>query len=141
MTDRADPIGRDLTRQRAAERLSVSACCVLCGERDSEVLAQRPAGRVPATVLEVHHVAGRVNDPDLTVVLCLNCHRRLSARLPFYGVVLTDSGSDPGAAERLVAVLRGIAAFLEQLAYALTVWADEVSGWRQPGPEHGEGQA
>lgn len=95
----SDPIGRDLTRDRARRRLAAGAACALCGEADPEVIANRPANLVPASVLEVHHVGGRVNDPDLTVVLCLNCHRRLSTRMPAYGVVLQPSGArlDSGA--------------------------------------------
>jgi len=121
-----DPIGRDLSRDRARRRLAAGAACVLCGELDPEVLAERPAGSIPASVLEVHHVAGQVNDPDLTVVLCLNCHRRMSARMPAYGIVLNRAqpGSTP---ERMVSLLRGLAVFCEQLAVSLTAWADELA--------------
>jgi hypothetical protein len=129
------PLGLDLLRNRATQRLPADAACVLCGERDREVLAKRAASSVPASVLEVHHVGGRANDPDMTVVLCLNCHRRMSARMPLYGV---DLGPDPNrsSAERLVGVLRGLAVFFEQLARALMVWAQELS--RSLGNGHAE---
>ena len=124
--DDPDPIGRDLTRDRARRRLPAGAACVLCGELDPEVLADRSAGLIPASVLEVHHVAGQVNDTDLTVVLCLNCHRRMSARMPAYGVVLNRErlGSTP---ERMVSLLRGLAVFCEQLAVSLMAWAHELA--------------
>jgi hypothetical protein len=70
--------------------LSLEAACLLCGERDVEVLREHKAASVPATVLETHHLGGRANDPDLVVVLCLNCHRRMSTRLPTHGVELTS---------------------------------------------------
>lgn len=121
-----DPLGLDLLHDRASRRLPAHAACVLCGERDREVCRERPASSVPASVLEVHHLGGRANDADMTVVLCLNCHRRMSDRMPLYGV---DLGPDPNrsTAERLVGVLRGLAVFFEQLARALMAWAHELA--------------
>jgi hypothetical protein len=118
-----DPVGRDLTRTRARRRLEPGAACVLCGERDSETLAERS---IAASVLEVHHVVGGANDEALTVVLCLNCHRRISARMPTAGIDLKGPG-DRSSLERLVSVLRGLAVFFEQLAHALMVWAHELT--------------
>ena len=134
-----DPLGVDLLRNRATRRLPADAACVLCGERDREVLGKRPASSVQASVLELHHVGGRANDPDMTVVLCLNCHRRMSDRMPLYGV---DLGPDPNrsTAERLVRVLRGLAVFFEHLARGLIERAHESSpssAWSHtvgPGP-------
>lgn len=131
-----DPIGRDLSRVRAARRMSGSAACVLCGESDPELLGQQPAG-----ILERHHVAGHVNDPDLTVTLCLNCHRRMSARMPAYGVQL-DRSLQLSRVERSIGLLRGLAVFCEQLAVSLMGWArqleetvadldDHDAAWRQ----------
>lgn len=107
-----DPIGRDLSRSRAVRRVAGRAC-VLCGERDAELLTTQPAA-----IVEEHHVAGHVNDPDLTVTLCLNCHRKMSARMPGYGVPL-DRSAQLTRLERTVGLLRGLAVFFEQLAPAL----------------------
>ena len=128
-----DPIARDLARERAVRRLAPGALCVLCGERDPEVLTQRPSGPVPASVLEAHHLGGRANDPDLTVVLCLNCHRRMSARMPPFGVQLATD-SEQTSPERLVSVLRGLAVFFEQLAHSLMGWARELAESNGDGP-------
>ena len=108
----SDPIGRDLSRSRAIRRVAGRAC-VLCGERDAELLTQQPAA-----ILEEHHVAGNANDPDLTVSLCLNCHRKMSARMPGFGVPL-NRGARLTRLERAVGSLRGLAVFSEQLAPAL----------------------
>jgi len=121
-----DPVGRDLTRARAKRRLAPDAACLLCGERDPEVLREHPGSSVPASVLEVHHLAGRANDPDLTVVLCLNHHRMISARMPSYGVALSID-ADRSIAEQLVSLLRGLAVFFEQLAAALMGWAHQLA--------------
>jgi ribosomal protein L34E len=133
-----DPIGADLTRVRARRRLPPGAVCACCGERDAEVLRARES------VLERHHIAGRVNEPDLTVVLCLNCHRRASTLVPNLGVDLQREQLPPSP-ERLVAMLRGSAAFLIQLAGALQArakWLERViaeldqndSRWRDRQP-------
>lgn len=116
-----DPIGRDLSTAKAARRLPAGAACVLCGERDPDVLRPRPAG----SLLEVHHLAGRRNDPDLTVVLCLNCHRRMSARMPTYGIDLEHG--DRSTSDRVEALLRGLAVFFEVLARSLIVWAGRLA--------------
>lgn len=108
----SDPIGRDLSRSRAVRRVAGRAC-VLCGERDAELLTQQAAG-----ILEEHHIAGHVNDPDLTVTLCLNCHRKMSARMPGYGVPL-DRSAQLTRLERTVGLLRGLAVFFEQFALSL----------------------
>lgn len=115
----SDPIGRDLSRSRAVRRVAGRAC-VLCGERDAELLTQQPAA-----ILEEHHVAGHVNDADLTVTLCLNCHRKMSARMPGYGVPL-DRGAQLTRIEHAVGSLRGLAVFSEQLAPALMRWAHQL---------------
>lgn len=117
MSGRIDPIGRDVARRRA-ERRAAGRSCVLCGECDPEVLGERPA-----SVLEEHHLAGRVNDEQLTVTLCLNCHRRLSARMPTAGIDLRSGGNE---VERSVGLLRGLAVFFEQLAVALMRWARDL---------------
>lgn len=118
-----DPIGRDLSRTRARRRLKPGAACVLCGERDPETLSERS---VDVSVLEVHHLAGHANDEAMTVVLCLNCHRRMSSRMASHGVDLAGDG-DRSSIERLVSVLRGLAVFFEQLAHALMAWAHELA--------------
>jgi hypothetical protein len=115
-----DPIGRDLSRARAVRRMASGAGCVLCGQSDPELLA-RHAG----DVLEQHHVAGLVNDPSLMVTLCLNCHRRMSARMPSHGIEL-DRDGQPTRLERSIGLLRGLAVFCEQLAVSLMDWARQL---------------
>lgn len=55
----------EIRRQAALDRLGTNnPCCVICGETDWRVL-------------ERHHLAGRAHDKT-TVIVCRNCHRKLS---------------------------------------------------------------
>lgn len=98
-----------------------------------------------------HHVAGRVNDPDLTTVVCLNCHAHQTERHRRVGVRLRDDPVvPPTLLDRLAAMLAGAGVFLRELGDRLVEWADYlrrlvpaldemVPGWRDavtsvPGP-------
>ncbi len=60
-----DDLNKEKRRQKALERLGTNTPqCVHCGESDYRCL-------------EAHHIAGRAFD-DETVVMCRNCHRKLS---------------------------------------------------------------
>jgi hypothetical protein len=141
-----DPIGRDVRRERARRRLPPDAACLMCGQTDPEVLR-----RARRSLLERHHIAGAVNDPDLTATLCLNCHRRMSARLPSAGVTL-DRSARLTRIERAVGRVHGLAVFLEQLARSLRAWALDLEetvvdldrehpGWRSIEPQGGDDDA
>ena len=143
MTSRdPDPLGNRNRRAQRARQLPPSAVCVSCGQDNPEIL--RSAKR---TVLNLHEPAGKANDPDLWVVLCLNCHELNTVRQPGFGV---DLRRDPARSmpERLESVLRGLATFFELLVHALMSWADRVSafvddldanfdGWRDMGTAQG----
>ena len=56
---------RERRRQRALERLGTDdPCCAICAENDWRCL-------------ELHHIAGQAFD-DTTMIVCRNCHRKLS---------------------------------------------------------------
>jgi len=109
----ADPIGAAVRVERAARRLPPGATCALCGETDVMVLKQRP---IPKSLLEVHHVFGRHNDPGATVVLCLNCHTKASNAQRDAGVF--EDAEKVSALERLSRGQRSLASFYELLADA-----------------------
>jgi len=115
--------------------------CVLCGER--RVFALH--------TLQGHHVAGRVNDPELTAVVCLNCHACQTEDHRRVGVRLRDDPAvPPTLLDRLAETLAGAGVFLRELGDRLTEWAyylrrlmpaldGLVPGWREeimsvPGP-------
>jgi hypothetical protein len=116
-----DPIGRDVRKLRRVRTLGDQPVCVLCGEQNPTALT-----RVGRSLLEDHHLAGRVNDDTLVAIVCRNCHAVLSEAQRDSGV---DLRQDAGRAslERLEAVLRGLADFFEQLVRSLRQWADEIA--------------
>ena len=129
---RRDPIGDDLRQVRRARRLGAGAVCVLCG-------VENPVEpRVERSLLEAHHLGGVANDARLTVVVCRNCHARLTEAGRVDGVEL-DHDDDRPLLERLEAVLRGQAAFDELRAQRARVWADELAAEaaRRDGDEPG----
>jgi len=115
--------------------------CVLCDE--SRLFALH--------VRQGHHVAGRRNDPDLTVTLCLNCHAEQTEAHRSVGLPLRDSVDPPPTLlDRLAALLAGAGVFLTELGERMVAWADVLrqlvtaldqgaAGWRDavgsiPGP-------
>lgn len=115
--------------------------CIFCGEDRMFTLNARDG----------HHVAGRVNDPDLTAVVCLNCHACQTEAHRRVGVRLRDDPVvPPTLLDRLAAMLAGAGVFLRELGDRLVEWADYlrrlvpildwlVPGWREeimsvPGP-------
>jgi len=115
--------------------------CVLCGETRMFTLHAR-AG---------HHVAGRVNDPGLTAVVCLNCHADQTEQHRQVGVRLRDDPVvPPTLLDMLAGMLAGAGVFLRELGDRMVEWAiylrvvvstldDQQPGWREtvgsvPGP-------
>jgi hypothetical protein len=115
-----DPIGTDLSRARRTRKLPPNAACVICGHTEPDALK-----RARRSLLEQHHLAGKVNDDQLTVVLCLNHHREQTARQRGMGVELEEAPATD--VERLVSMLRGLALFLEALAGSCVEWAERLA--------------
>jgi hypothetical protein len=117
----SNPIAADVRRARASRRLPPGAACALCGETDVMVLGRR---RVPKSLLELHHVFGRQNDPGAKVVLCLNCHTKASTAQRDAGVFeSTEKASD---LERLSRGQRSMASFFDLVAEALIRQAEQL---------------
>lgn len=97
-------------RERAYERIgSRDAICAVCGEDDPHCL-------------ERHHIAGSKFD-DETVVVCRNCHRKLSDRQKDHPPAI-GKRSDP--LERIVHFLLGFADLLELIIGKLREFAHEL---------------
>ena len=104
-----------LRQERAARRLPPGAACAQCGETDP-------------VLLELHHVAGRANDQDLVVVLCLNHHRLQTVSQTAAGIDL-DSRHERSAPERVVAWLRGMKLMFMSLAHGCEEMADRLAAF------------
>lgn len=131
-----EEIRRDVRKARRQRFLGADGVCSFCGEADPLRLMKVKR----ASLLEEHHPLGRANEPSLTIVLCRNCHAVETARMLDAGVPLRGVGKT--VPDKLIAVLRALAVFLEGLARVLTEWADrmtnlvaaldrEAPGWRE----------
>lgn len=88
---------RETRRRRALERFgSEKPICPSCGESDWRCL-------------EEHHLAGRSFD-DATVLICSNCHRKITDAQKDHPHVIDGSSVQPS--ERLGHMLLGIAELL-----------------------------
>jgi hypothetical protein len=98
---------REVRRQLALERLGTNdPRCVTCGESDRRCL-------------ERHHIAGICHD-DETVIVCRNCHRKLSDMQKDHPKPI---GSQPDPFERIAYFLLGIADLFELLIERLRQFA------------------
>jgi hypothetical protein len=123
-----DPI-RDANRKvRRQERLGFGSFCLLCRYAHLEGLTRvsrrwLKSHGVPERIrrlLERHHIFGVANDPEVTVPLCLNCHREVTEGLACEGVSMRPSRNP----EAVVASgLRASAVMFDSLARSYREWA------------------
>lgn len=88
--------------------------CLLCEFRKPEALV-----RVRRSLLERHHVVGRLTDPDLIVHLCLNCHAVMTEKYRGAGVSMRPAS----VLEKVIAALRGFGSFLPAAGETCFRWA------------------
>jgi len=112
------PIANDRRRARKRHELPPDAACVFCGERNPEKLIA-----VRRSVLDGHHAAGEVNDPDLIVVLCKNHHAVVTAL--GWDAALELTHRPLSVLARAAGALQSLAVFLQSLAEALLRFASE----------------
>lgn len=98
-----NPADNDRRRDRQRQRFGDDGSCVLCGCQNLAALTE-----VRVTLLEEHHLAGRKADPELTVAVCLNCHRVLQEGLKDAGL---EARYPDNAVERAQARSIGVADF------------------------------
>jgi hypothetical protein len=80
-------------------------------------------------LLEKHHITGEAHDPDLTVTLCLNCHREITEELACEGVNMRPEKD----IHKLTALrLRASAQLFESLAKSNREWATSLENQNEP---------
>ena len=115
-----DPMDGPRRRHRRQQRLGPDARCVRCGETNPECLM--PVGR---SILEQHHVAGEAHEPELTIVVCRNCHALFSAAQQDDGVPLTPQ---PTVLERVIAATKATGSTLRVIGEGLLRLGDRGDG-------------
>ena len=117
-----DPVAAQRRSEKVLARLPQNPMC-LCGQREPDALLPGKP------VLEAHHVLGRAAAPDVTVVMCANCHRIATGR-QIDQQALPAPGRYRPRADRLLdtieKVLRCLAVFFESLARALISYAERL---------------
>jgi hypothetical protein len=99
-------------RAKQAERVG-GRSCQFCGEDNPERL-------------NMHHIAGRINDAATEVCVCLNCHASLSDAQQDYSPRLLSHREPRTRKRRRIAMLRGASDCLLLLAESLLAEADEL---------------
>src|SRR3954447_1137980 len=107
-----NPIGNDARLARRERRLADDYECLLCHIRAPEVLV-----RFYGDLVEFHHLAGYRNDPELGVMLCLNCHAQATEAQRRGGVEL-GRAPQPCPLGRLISWLVGVGVFFASLAHS-----------------------
>ncbi len=123
------PIRTARRRVLRKDRLGNNAFCLFCGYACLESLTTESrkwleARGIPKDhldrLLEEHHIHGQAHDPDLTVALCLNCHREITEGLAREGVSMHPERN----LHKLIALmLRASSVLFESLASSYRKWA------------------
>ncbi|SRR6266849_6328252 len=123
------PIRTARRRVLREERFGNNTFCLFCGYACLESLTQvsrkwlEDRGIPKAyldRLLQEHHIVRRVHDPDLTITLCLNCHREIEEGLACEGVSMH---AERNLCKLIALVLRASAVLFEHLASSYRKWA------------------
>lgn len=141
----SDPRGEARRRQRRRERLEGADACACCGFSDLKALV--PTER---SLVEDHHVVGRLRDDQEIVALCRNCHAVVTEENRDAGVPMKPR---PNGLEEQAMKLRARGLFnirqgkaqlrdAERLLDRVEELDKEVDGWREairePSDERGD---
>lgn len=117
MTSR-NPVAAAQRRYRKTLKLGADACCIGCGLRNPTQLTT-----APTSMLDAHHPFGFQHAPDVTVVVCRNCHALYSAGQLDDGVPLQSQSTVP---ELVHAILVALASFLRVTVEFLFALAERI---------------
>ncbi|GEM_PF-691663 len=115
-------LAKETRKQNRLERFGTNMPrCGVCGEADDRCL-------------EAHHVAGRKHD-DATVLVCRNCHRKVSDDQRDYPALNPDADAFLDAVGRF---LLGLADLLRLIVERLIVFGHELINRAAPNAVGGE---
>lgn len=116
-----DPIGTAGRATKRSQRLgSGPQVCPFCGYADPVALIRVTAEwlrehDVPSTLFEGHHPLGENHDPELTVLICRNCHAKATEGLLCAGISMRP---EPNPVARVALMLDAMAELDETQAAA-----------------------
>lgn len=123
------PIRTARRKTLRVDRLGNNSFCIFCGYACLEALTKVTRQWLEGCgvskdwidrLLELHHIVGEARDPDLTITLCLNCHREITEGLACEGVSMHPENS---LYKLIAAMLRASAVLFDFLAAAYRKWA------------------
>jgi hypothetical protein len=138
-----DPVKTAVRRARRQQRLGSEASCAFCGVADQESLRivddPKLIERIRQILLERHHPLALAQDPDLTIILCRNCHALATESLRCADVPLEIQGNPLDrqiARGKAWGTFHGDAArsedrMVEELEEFLTFLDDQYGDWRE----------
>jgi hypothetical protein len=129
---RPDYLAEDARHARLARREASRPRCYLCGKRTPHGI------HVRRSLVEVHHIVGQHYDPDATVLLCRECHHKVTEANRSAGASMHPPAS---VLEAIISVLRSSGTWMplvgtrlrelaDQLERFVTVLDQRFPGWR-----------
>lgn len=127
-----DYLADEVARRARLEVLYGGKACARCGASDVELLEGYSR-------IDLHHVAGRGNDPDLVVYLCRNCHAEAHAHLKETGAVDLSPPPERNLLEVVATVLVALGTTLVDFGQQLLVYGERLLALIGPLDEHHAG--
>ena len=114
---------RDEGVRAARERkFGPDACCARCGITDLDKLVH-----FNRTVLDDHHIFGANHAPEVTEMLCRNCHAEATEEMRKGGAVLREQST---VLDTVAAVMHNQGVTLEAWSKMSKEWASHVKAFR-----------
>ena len=114
-----DNFASEAARKQRLKALYEGKACVRCGETNAEMLGAYSR-------IDLHHVVGRANDPDLVVYYCRNCHAVAGAQLKEVGVVDLSAKPRRNLLEVIATVLRAMGRTLMDWGACLLEFGEQL---------------
>ena len=115
----SDNFANEAARRARIEALYGGKVCARCGETNIEMLGGY-------SWIDLHHVAGRTNDPRLVVYLCRNCHAVAHAHLKETGVVDLAPKEKRNLLDVIAAVLKSMGRTLKDWGERLMAYGEQL---------------
>lgn len=127
-----DPVQTAVRSAKRDQRLGLDTDCSWCGVQNLEIRKSVPKlsrlGQfILKSLLERHHVCGKANDSDLTIILCPTCHARANESLLRADVSLE---APKHILDRMIRRHMGMAAFHRDAAEAEDREAEDLDRFR-----------